>query len=166
MVKDFLPVKSKDELMKMLENDQVAMAFEALANPLHEELYKRQTFNFLDELPQVQQVVLAFDYIQNQAGQGGFIQLIQNGYISLLVTVIEGLQAVDIAQEMVLLLDDVLKVYVLNREALDKETSVEEFSKLYEEFKEFEALDTRFDALKQETMADIIKEYLKYAVMS
>lgn len=160
MIKDFLPAQSEETLLKMLDNGQVAEAFEAIANPLHEELYRRQTFDFMDELPAIQQLILSFDYIQNQAGQGGFIQLIQNGYISLLVTAIEAFQALNIAPDMVQLLDNVLKIYVLNREALDKETSVEEFSKLYDEFKEFEPIDQQFTETKEEVLKEIGREYL------
>ena len=50
-----------------------------------------------------------------QVGQGGFIQLIQNGYISLLPPAIEQLIIMGI-NEMAGVLDDVLKVFVLNRD--------------------------------------------------
>lgn len=160
MVKEYLPAQGKAELLQQLEMGQVNEVFEALAMPLHEELYKRQTFDFLDELPVIQQVVLAFDYIQNQTGQGGFIQLIQNNYVSLLLTVIEGLQQLKIGEDMIQLLDKVLKVYVLNREALDREMSVEEFAKLYDEFKEFETFDREFAASADATKTAIIRKYL------
>ena len=127
-----------------------------MAEPLHEALYQRQDFNLLDELPTAQRLVLAFDYVQTQVVQGGFIQLIQNGYVSLLVTVIEALQELQIAGEMVPVLDDVLKIFVLNREILAKETSVEEFSKLYAEFKEFEPIEQRFLHLRVEAQKKII----------
>jgi hypothetical protein len=159
MVKEYLPEQSKTELLQMLDAGQVTEVFDALATPLHEALYKKQTFDFLDELPTVQQVILAFDYIQNQVGQGGFIQLIQNNYISLVLTVIEGLQEMKTGDDMIRVLDDVLKVYVLNQEALDREMSVEEFSKLYEEFKEFEAFDQEFLRIADAAKVLIIKKY-------
>jgi len=42
-------------------------------------------------------------------------------------------------KEMAKVIDDVLKVYVLNRELLDKKTTVEEFAQLYNELGEFES---------------------------
>ena len=53
-----------------------------------------------------------------------------------------------------------MKVFVLNREMLTRATSVEEFARLYEEFKEFEEIDERFARLSEKAL----KEMLRYAV--
>lgn len=131
-------------------------AFELLAEPLHKTLYEAQDFAILDQMSGEERLILSFDYIQTQALAGGFIQLIQNGYVSLLVPAIEGLQQLQPESGMISLLDDVLRVYVLNREALDRDTSVEEFGKLYEEFKEFESLDERFTAMQPAAIEAIV----------
>lgn len=138
----------KKQIESLLLKGDTDAAFELLAEPLHIWLYKTKDFEKLSIRTPLEQVILGFDYIQSQVGQGGFIQLIQNGYISLLVTVIEGLQELGINTEMRQVLDDVLRVFVLNKELLERETSVEEFGKLYEEFKEFELLEARFEALR------------------
>ena len=117
--------------------------YEKLVEPLHEELYKRQTFDFIDELSKGQQLILAYDYLRTQAGQGGFIQFLQNGYVGLMPSLIEQLYMIG-ADDMALVLDDALKVFVLNMDQLGKPTTVEEFAKLYDEFKEFEILDERY----------------------
>ena len=148
------------EAAELLANNETEKAYQLLAEPLHEALYERQDFNLLDELPTPQRLVLAFDYIQSQVTQGGFIQLIQTGYVSLLVTVIEALQELEIGNDMIPVLDDVLKIFVLNKDALSRETSVEEFSKLYAEFKEFEPLEAKFMGLLQPTQTEIIKKVL------
>jgi hypothetical protein len=119
-------------------------AFEELARPLHEALYELQTFDLLDSLSHYERLILGFDYVRMQVGQGGFIQLIQNGYVSLLVTIIESGQALGIASPVLGTLDDALRVFVLNNDALSRETTPKEFARLYEEFKEFEALDKAF----------------------
>jgi hypothetical protein len=62
--------------------------------------------------------------------------------------------------EMAKVLDDVLKVYVLNRDMLEKKTTVEEFAQLYTEFKEFEALDEQFHRLNMQVQDKI----LQYAI--
>lgn len=132
-----------------------AEALEELAEPLHEDLYARQDFGILDTWPWEEQLVLSLDYVKNQVRQGGFIQFIQNGYISLLLPMPAWLQRIG-ADGMAQLLDDVLKVYVLNMETLDRETTVEEFAQLYEEFREFEAIDERFNAHFNDTVARIL----------
>ncbi len=131
--------------------------YDLLVQPLHEELYRRQDFTFLDDLSEGQQLMLTYDYVQMQVMQGGFIQLIQNGYIGLLPQLPAWLQMLG-DNEMAQVIDDVLKVYVLNREMLDQKTTVEEFAQLYNEFKEFEVLDEKFRALNDKTNDDI-REY-------
>lgn len=129
--------------------------FDLLVQPLHEELYKRQNFNFLDDLSAGQQLFLSFDYVQQQVNQGGFIQFLQNGYVSLLLPMpgwLTGMGAGDMAQ----VLDDVLKAYVTNIDKLDRETTVQEFARLYEELPEFTTLDERFKACQDDTMAKML----------
>jgi hypothetical protein len=149
MPSSFLPNIATNTLTEFSGNDEAF--FSLLVEPLHEELYKRRTFDFMDELSEGQQLLLSFDYVRMQVGQGGFIQLIQNGYIGLLISMPEWLYMVH-APEMAKNIDDVIKVYVLNRELLDKQTTVEEFAKLYDELKEFEILDSQFQELHDETL--------------
>jgi hypothetical protein len=61
---------------------------------------------------------------------------------------------------MAIVMDDVLKVYVLNRDLLTKPTTVQEFAQLYDELKEFEGIDERFGKLNELT----IKIMLAYAM--
>jgi len=156
MTSNFLPKISRarwEQGMALQDDNDL---FDMLTQPLHEELYNRQDFGFMEQLSPMQQMALAFDYIQSQVLQGGFLQLIQNKYISLMLPAIEGLQQVG-DTDMAALLDDVLKVYVLNHEALEKETDVQEFAALYNEFKEFELLDRRFGELHAASLRGIIQ---------
>ena len=144
----------------LLASGDTDKAFETLAEPLHEALYQRQDFKLLDELSTIQRLILAFDYVQSQVSQGGFIQLIQNGYVSLLVTAVEAMQELSIGSAMVTVLDDVIKIFVLNVDTLSKETSVAEFSKLYGEFVEFEPLELQYLNLLPEVKESIISRAL------
>ncbi len=159
MSSNFLPVVNTEDVKKAYDAGDEEVVYDMLVQPLHEELYKRQTFDFMDELSWAQQLLLAYDYMHMQVMQGGFIQFIENRYIGLLPEMIEQLNKLG-ANEMALVLDDVLKVYVLNREMLDKSNTVEEFAKLYEELKEFEVIDERYYKLNAQTT----KQLLKYAV--
>lgn len=139
----YLPTVNKEVIEPVLAAKDLTKLYEILVEPLHEELYKRQDFAFFDDLSVGQQLLLSYDYIRMQVMQGGFIQLIQNGYIPLLVDMPEWLQTIG-DDTMAKVIDDALKVYVLNREMLDKKTSVEEFAQLYDELQEFEYIDARF----------------------
>lgn len=146
MRSQFLPKISLSELIRLQEQNDTEAIFEQLVLPIHEELYKKQDFSFIETLSAGQELLIRYDYVRMQVLQGGFIQLIQNGYVNLLLSMPEMLTQIG-APEMAKLIDDVLKVYTLNIDDLSRETSVEEFAKLYNEFTEFEELDARFAQL-------------------
>ncbi len=158
MSSNFLPFVSNDAIKDALVSGDNDKLYDLLVQPLHEELYRRSTFDFLDDLSEGQQLLLTYDYLRTQVGQGGFIQFIHNGYVGLLPSMIEQLYAAG-ANDMAQVLDDVLKVYVLNLDLLNKAKSVQEFAQLYDELKEFEVIEERYNAVKLET----IKKMLEYA---
>ena len=160
MLKDYSFPVDEQALAQLVHNAGWTEAYDLLATPLHEWLYGEQDFDALHSRSTLEQLILSFDYVQTQVGQGGLIQLIQNGYARLLVIVIESLQALNLAPQMIPVLDDVLKVLVLNKDVLGRETSVEEFGRLYHEFKEFEVLEERFGSLQP----SVITEVVVYAV--
>ena len=151
MNSNFLPVISIDSLKDAYSSENFNLLYDLLAQPLHEELYRRKTFDFLDDLSDSQQLLIGYDYVRMQVGQGGFIQFIENGYVGLLPAIIEQLSGLG-AQPMAEVLDDVLKVFVLNNELLNKPTTVQEFAQLYNELKEFEIIEERFHNLNEPTI--------------
>jgi len=156
MPSSFLPDVLRYKIDEAIASGDDTMLFELLVQPLHEELYKKNDFNFLDELSDMQQLLLSYDYVRAQVGQGGFIQFLVNGYAPLLINMPEWLNKIG-AAEMAQLIDDVLKVYVLNIDYIKKEISVEDFGKLYEELKEFEALDKRYEASNPDTISKMME---------
>jgi hypothetical protein len=155
----FLPKIDNEKLKQTLAAGDDFVLFDLLAEPLHEELYRRQEFHFMDELTDGQQLILSYDYLRSQIAQGGFIQFLVNGYIGLLPEMPGWLQRMG-ADEMAQVVDDAIKVYVLNHDLFAKELSNEEFARLYEELKEFEIIDSRFAALNDVTI-HIIMDYAK-----
>ncbi|MDI9320562.1 MAG: DUF4375 domain-containing protein [Phycisphaerales bacterium] len=149
------------ELIKLQEQNEIEAILEQLVLPLHEELYQQQDFTFIETLSPGQELLIRYDYVRMQVLQGGFIQLIQNGYVGLLMAMPPMLQQIA-APAMAQLLDDVLKVYALNRDDLSKETTVAEFAKLYQEFIEFEELDKRFAAYNAHTEKAIVSYALRF----
>lgn len=143
MASNYLPEINQNDWERLKNGPDREEYFDLLAQPLHEELFRRKDFIFLDELSDGQQLMLSFDYIRQQIMQGGFIQLIENGYLGLLPSMPGWLNNLG-DDKMAQVIDDALKVYVLNHEMLDKSNTVEEFAQLYEELKEFEIIDDRF----------------------
>ena len=151
MSSKFLPNVRKDAIEKASASGDYNDLYDLLAQPLHEELYRRKTFDFLDDLSEGQQLFLAYDYVRMQVQQGGFIQFIENGYLGLLPALVEQFYKIG-GNDMARVLDDVLKVYVLNRELLGKPNSVEEFARLYDELKEFEEIEERYSRFNEATI--------------
>ena len=151
MNSNFLPTVSTDALKEAYASGNYNELFDLLTQPLHEELYRRKTFDFLDDLSEGQQLLLTYDYVRMQVGQGGFIQFIENGYIGLLPAMVGQLIKIG-APQMAKVLDDVLKVFVLNKELLSNPKTVQEFAQLYYELKEFEIIDERFAQLNEPTL--------------
>lgn len=151
----FLPEVKDAKLIEIQESNDLGEYYDLLAQPLHEELYKRQDFEFFEELSQGQQMLICYDYIQNHVLQGGFIQLIQNGYVNMLVPMPQWLTIAG-AEQMALLIDEALQVYVPNKDELEQELSVEEFAKLYDQFPQFRELDDRFTALHEPTVQKML----------
>src|SRR5205814_10130048 len=106
MNSNFLPSVSMDAIKGAQATGNDDDLYDILVQPLHEELYKRIDFNFMDELSDGQQLILAYDYMRMQVGQGGFIQFIQNGYVPLLPNLVGQLNQLG-ATEMAQVLDDV-----------------------------------------------------------
>lgn len=161
MLSSYLPHINIKEIKQAYDAGEQDVVYDTLVQPLHEELYRRQTFSFVDSLSWGQQLLLTYDYLQMQANQGGFIQFINNGYIGLLPAMVEQLYKLG-ANDMALVLDDVLKVYVLNRDLLESAKSVEAFAKLYEELKEFEIIDERYAKLNKPTTKLLIEYAMKH----
>ena len=159
MSSNFLPGISVAAIEQVKASGDDSELYDLFTQPLHEELYRRKTFDFLDELSDGQQLFLAYDYVRMQVGQGGFIQFIENGYIGLLPSIIEQFLKVG-CDGMAGVLDDVLKVYVLNREQLGKPTTVQEFAQLYDEFKEFEIIEERYNQVGDLTLKLMLQHAL------
>jgi hypothetical protein len=162
MPSGFLPKADKAALDDIIASNDNELLFDFLAEPLHEELYRRQTFDFLEELTDAQEQLISYDYLRNNVAQGGFIQFLVNGYVTLLPEMPAWLQMIG-QNAMAQVIDDVLKVYVLNVKIFLKDMTPQEFAGLYDELKEFELLEERFNALNPGTIGGMMsyaKEHL------
>lgn len=107
----------------------------------------------MDILNADQHTLLAWHYFSDEMRSGGFVQLIQNGYgayifINPFAKAIKKFGALELSK----LIYKAREIFVANREALEKETTEEEFNALYVDFEIFDDLEEiYFDIEEQQT---------------
>ncbi len=101
--------------------------------------------NALPSLSNEQCILVVYSDFYGQITNGGFIQLIQNGYGRNLF---DSPFAQDIAKwgatQLVDLVAQADVIYKAHREYLERQRTIPEFSQLYQEFKEFGPLEDKF----------------------
>ena len=97
------------------------------------------------EMTAEQNVLMAFDVLDGQVSNGGFIQLIENGYGSFIfdTPLSEHLREWG-AEKIAALIDQARPLYEANKEVLERKKTLQEFAKMYQEHPEFDALDKEF----------------------
>lgn len=138
---------TEEELQKIQQSFKAGdteAAWEACTGPLHQRLLAAQSFDVLDELQPAPRMALILDYLEQQIGQGGFIQLFQNGYAPLLLESVEILQELKMAPDMTKAFDEALRLFSTYHSELGKQTTVEEFARLYQQFPQFQPLEVVF----------------------
>lgn len=103
-----------------------------------------------------QNTLLAWHYFTEEVRSGGFVQLIQNGYGAYIFdNPFAKAMRLFGATELSKLLYKAKKIYDENRDALERETTEEEFHAMYEEFEAFDELEERYFEIEEEQTAEI-----------
>ncbi|MDR1743807.1 MAG: DMP19 family protein [Dysgonamonadaceae bacterium] len=112
----------------------------------------------MDKLNAYQHTLLAYRFLSDEINEGGFVQLIQNGYGGYIFgnPVAKALKLFG-AVEMGKLLYKAKEIYEVHRERLERETSDDEFMAMYEEFEAFDDLEEQFFTIEEETTATIAR---------
>jgi hypothetical protein len=107
-----------------------------------------------------QHSLLAYHYFREEVLQGGFIQLIQNGYGGYIFRnpFAKSLRIFG-ADELSKLIYKAREIYDLNQNELEQEMSDDEFHALYEKYEAFEELEERFFDIEN-TCTEIIASYV------
>ncbi len=107
-----------------------------------------------------QHTLLAFNYLYGQVCNGGFLQLIQNGYGAY---IFENPFSKQIrkwgAKNIANIIEKAKIIYDKNKKDLEKETSLEEFSQMYNDYKDFDPLDDEFYKF-MDSETNLIAEYV------
>ena len=102
----------------------------------------------------IQHTLLAWHYFTTEMRDGGFVQLIQNGYGGYIfgnpfAKAIKQFGATELAK----LIYKAKEIYDKNKTALERETTDEEFNALYVEFEVFDELEEVYFDIEEEQTA-------------
>jgi hypothetical protein len=118
--------------------------------------YLKETGNSLDEKSMTllngwQHSLLAYHYFREEVLQGGFVQLIQNGYGSYIFKnpFAKALRIFG-AEELSKIVYKAREIYIQNQKELERETTDDEFHAMYEQFEAFDELEERFFEIEEE----------------
>lgn len=130
-----------------------------------EKINHKLTEENMDSLTADQHTLLAWHYFSEEMRSGGFVQLIQNGYgayifINPFAKAIKQFGASELSK----LIYKAREIFVANREALEKDTTEEEFNALYVDFEVFDDLEEiYFDIEEHQTalIASYVDEHIQ-----
>jgi hypothetical protein len=118
----------------------------------------------MDRLNGMQHTLLAWHFFSTEMREGGFVQLIQNGYGAYIfdnpfAKAIKQFGAIDLGK----LIYKAKEIYDANKKELERETTEEEFNALYVDFEIFDDLEEAyFDMEEQQTalIASYVDEHI------
>ncbi len=125
-----------------------------------EELGGDITDENITKLNGFQHTLLALRFFSEEVNEGGFVQLIQNGYGGYIFNnpVAKALKQMG-AKGFSKILYKAKEIYDANREDLEKETTEEEFMAMYVDYEQFDELEERFFYSEEEETA-IVAQYV------
>ncbi len=140
--------KSMDEFLKVFTDAYLA------------ELGGDVTAENMDKLNGYQHTLLAFRFFTDEVREGGFVQLIQNGYGGYVFDnpTAKAFRLMG-AKGLSKILYKAKEIYDANRTELERDTTEEEFMAMYERFEQFDELEEKYMEIEEEQTA-IIAEYV------
>ncbi|MEA4904913.1 MAG: DMP19 family protein [Petrimonas sp.] len=114
----------------------------------------------MDKLNGYQHTLLAFRFFTDNVREGGFVQLIQNGYGGYVFDnpTAKALKLMG-AKGLSKILYKAKEIYDTHRDELERDTTEEEFMSMYEKFEQFDELEEKYMEIEEEQTA-IIAEYV------
>lgn len=120
----------------------------------------RLTAETMAQLTADQITLLAFQIVKGEVMEGGFIQLIHNGYGPFIfLNPFAKAMRMWGAKPLSNLINDGRALYHKHGEELTRECTDEEFMALYEQHERFDKLDDKFIDMEEE-MTDIVAHYI------
>lgn len=146
----FLPTLAKEHLAAQQGDDwnYIFTILEPYQDAIEE---AEDEMDILDQLTDDQHTLLIYDAMYGQVSNGGFLQLIHNGYGAFVFdpVFIEDLERWGLLETLAIV-KQAFEVYTEHQELLEEERDLVAFSAFYKEFKAFESLDGAFYEIMKE----------------
>ena len=153
-----LPLIPKSELDAAVDPADYIYLF---IEKYHQLISADTTGQIQNEFNAEQNVLMAYNLFDGQVCNGGFIQLIENGYGPYVFDspLSEHLRDWGLAKTADLI-DQARTFYLPKREILERKKTLAEFAKLYQEHPEFEPLDDEYYKIV-DSERELIKEHIQ-----
>jgi len=153
-------VTIKDDVLRKAAGEGMDAFVSAFVQAIKEAIGGELTAETLDELNSDQITLLAWDVLHEEVMDGGFVQLIHNGYGPFIFKN-PFAKAVKLwgMRELSKLVYDAHTLYVKYHEPLEKDCTDDEFMALFEQFPEFDDMDDEF-VEKEEAWTEQIARYI------
>ena len=140
--------KGMDEFLRVFTDAYIAVMEDGM------------TSENMDKLNGYQHTLLAFRYFADEINEGGFVQLIQNGYGGYIFDnpTAKALRMMG-ARDLAKIIYKAKEIYDANREDLEKETTDDEFMAMYEQYEAFDELEEKYMEIEEEQTL-IIAQYV------
>ena len=153
-------VTIKDDVLRKAAGEGMDAFVGAFVQAIKETIGGELTAATLGELNSDQITLLAWDVLHEEVMDGGFVQLIHNGYGPFIFKN-PFAKAVKLwgMRELSKLVYDAHTLYVKYHEPLEKDCTDDEFMALFEQFPEFDDMDDEF-VEKEEAWTEAIARYI------
>jgi hypothetical protein len=148
----------KKEAIENAKNDTLDFIY--LFADKHHEMIGINGEDIMEKFNEDQHTLLAYFYLDSEVCNGGFIQLIQNGYGGYIFNTpfSEYIKSWG-AEKTAEIVEKAKIIYNKYSNELEEEKSIDEFSKLYKEITDFEPLDNEYYKINDESKK--IKAYIE-----
>ncbi len=155
-----IEVTVNDTILRKAAGEGMDAFVGVFVNAIKEAIGGELTVETMGELNSDQITLLAWDALHEEVMDGGFVQLIHNGYGPFIFKN-PFAKAVKLwgLKELSKLIYDAHSLYVKYHEALEKDYTDEEFMALFEQYPEFDDLDDEF-VEQEETWTEQIARYV------
>ena len=155
-----IEVKIQDGILRKAAGEGMDAFVGAFVQAIKETIGGELTAATLGELNSDQITLLAWDVLHEEVMDGGFVQLIHNGYGPFIFKN-PFAKAVKLwgMRELSKLVYDAHTLYVKYHEPLEKDCTDDEFMALFEQFPEFDDMDDEF-VEKEEAWTEQIARYI------
>jgi hypothetical protein len=144
-------IQIQDKLLSQAAEKGMDEFLQVFIDAILEEIGGELTADNMSKLNGSQHTLLAWHFFSTEMRDGGFVQLIQNGYGSYIFAnpfakAIKQFGAVELSK----LIYKAKEIYDPNKAELERETTEEEFNALYVDFEVFDELEERYFDIEEE----------------